>query len=1811
MVETVDALELEISTRSGGAADAVERLAASVSDLGKNVGSYIGNLNSLAIALNSIASSARELSGIKGLGSLIGKVSGATGAAKRATGVGSAAAAAKKAGDDWKRAMFKSQQEYEKVFPPRSSFAGQRPDKIITRGQSPILEGDVSHRATRAMARSLRQEYGTGTRGMPLQEMSDLIAKVRGGSGRYNGANQAWMTNEAKDALADLSRMVNDRARPARPDDFTSRLSGISSVLNVRNVGDLQALNSADMLDKKVMSEISGKAMQQFGVAFRDLTGNQLEQIMSQLSSGKLSRLTAGINRDLEGTGIRVSAGRNAGMTAEELKDPRSGAAALGLNPEANITAKDILDKVYHDIGERRNDYLAQQGAAGTGSAQENLANDLMARILDIPVRGEKGELAPEMKGVEDMLRAQHELNMQSGAYKESSEAAKSAAEEAVAEAKNAASNTGDAARIEKEIAAAWAGHNRWNNEQNRNYREDHKFNWKEAEGYLRTEARANAVPDNTAREIAEWKAAEDERYEAGMQQLAEGIVQDRSTGGMLLRDAIDKNFGIGNEPKDRLQTALAIENGLRERENEVIGAYNKQVAEGIVSGKYWDQNRNYVKEGMPTLRDAIDKNLGIGKEPLNAKEIGLEMKQALDARDAAEKAAREAAERANPKPFNYPKDAKVFNPMTGKYEATGKAMPSIQESKVQQAEEKRLEGLKDFVAHNTPAKLVSEYMDAKKSGDLEGWKAMRGNIPQVADDAVKAGLIDKSMAESIKGAAGMGGGGTAAANVRELLETLNKPMPKMDWAKATERMLGIGAPPISDQKSLEKVFSQLPEEKPEGAPTIAPASGAAEAVKEVKEEAEGAAGSVGNMNGQLADTGAQNGPLKETGDNVKEIGDSAKDAEENTVTLKSALSATGKMIGKSIVGQLARVAKMRALRAIIRGIAAGFKEGLTNMYQWSDAMGGHFAQAMDTFKSKTTLAKNSIATAFGPAIEALMPTITTLIGWLNTACNALAQFFALLNGQSTWTKALETSEKWGKTTAGGASKADDAVKDLLADWDELNIIQSQTGDGSGGGGGGGSNVKDMFEETNVFDEWTRHFETVLDIVKLIGIGIAGWTLVGQAASFLKNIGFAADKVDGIASRVKKGIVGAVMLAVGFKLSQKAGEMYADEGFTWGAFVTQAIGIIASGMGGAILASSFGVNPVIGLALGIGLSIYATISSYYGRLKENAKKYVKETLEQEVYKFDVTAVAENVKVQIANVSGAQKDAEEQLSSVFSTMDLLALGLDESRSWARLEDQILNADTGLITKIKNRLSEEKNYLTFYYQFQQSPEGGGIVSDGAAGPALKMHFKANNYLESWYTTQGEKFGECFVKGENGKIRDGMEETALTIAQQIADAEAAAERGRSRGRYRANMIDFMRGTNKETVLKEWGGVIDEENRTLAEARRNADREYLEIISGTLEELKATGASDDLISFYEREIADVEDRLLNNDYVVEIELEFKAGNKDALTNFLDEQFAEQRENIRWMDFGNTVLNDLLGNRALSSSAMASQLSGNLYKYANSFYGLGMDDTTFSRLGIGFEHILSEDVLSGVRDMIAASHDMEYAAEVFRELGIGDEMMERLFPNTSSPTPTPLAAPEERAPAVAEAVEAGAEAAAEAAEALTEASEVFSALDSGELAALANYWREQVRYERYGGSTDAVYAAADQLAIALADKPELYGSVLDLVDNYIDTHEDWFSSEDLPDDFFTVTLPDESVEVDGRAAGMAMDSTVGSLSASVGTGMEKQSGTLDRILTVMQQVQTNTLATANKEFRVTVAPGSLVGAFVNRSNAAFGRVSG
>jgi len=396
-------------------------------------------------------------------------------------------------------------------------------------------------------------------------------------------------------------------------------------------------------------------------------------------------------------------------------------------------------------------------------------------------------------------------------------------------------------------------------------------------------------------------------------------------------------------------------------------------------------------------------------------------------------------------------------------------------------------------------------------------------------------------------------------AKIEQIVNTFRDSSPRIKQAIADIYGLDVS---IFDRQSVQSMTGIA-----EGAETAAPAMQTLQsAMDEAKAESEGL-----------------NDNLKDVDDELKKKKEDADDACSAFDRLKEGMSNLVPALG-ALWSRLKSILLRRVITAALRSIWKGLKEGVNNVREYSKAVGTSFAPAMQSASDALFKMQNSIGAALTPLLEALIPILQTIVSWVITAVNWINQLFALLSGKTQWTHAIDASSESLDNVANSAGGASKAVKDLLADWDELNIIQSE----SGGGGGGGSkkstpDYASMFEELTDFDEKIKklvegikkEFGSVWNLVKEIGAVILGWRV---AAAFAGTIGILGAIVGGVAT-----------IDIVFKLSKMFTSNYLETGdIGW-----MIADILETSLGGFITSRILGQVLSAGAAtLGIPLTFF-------------------------------------------------------------------------------------------------------------------------------------------------------------------------------------------------------------------------------------------------------------------------------------------------------------------------------------------------------------------------------------------------------------------------------------------------------------------------------------------------------------------------------------------------------------------------------------------------------------------------------------------
>lgn len=428
-----------------------------------------------------------------------------------------------------------------------------------------------------------------------------------------------------------------------------------------------------------------------------------------------------------------------------------------------------------------------------------------------------------------------------------------------------------------------------------------------------------------------------------------------------------------------------------------------------------------------------------------------------------------------------------------------------------------------------------------------------------------------------------------------------------------------------------------------------------------------------------------------------------AKEATKATKEHKSALqalrdaahSASQHGIGR-LVKQFSRMLRMRAIRSAVRGLINSFKEGYQSLYGWSKYMGGDFASGIDSARNSLATMKNSLATAIAPVIQAALPYVQQLIQWIREASNTVSQFFAVLQGKSTWTRAKDVTADQMAKISKEAKGAKNSVQEMLASFDELNVIQSE-----GGGSGSGSTpnyaaYKDLYEEVGKFDngivEWANkvkpilqwvgdHFKEILVTVGALKLGLgllnfsSGFTSGLSSLKWLAGIGTIS--------------VGAVL---GFSFGQDVGKsLVTGNALSGESIVKGIVGALASAIGGAMILGPHG--------WAIGLGIYV-VTSFAGILSD--KEAVKALLEKLGLRQHLDAYDENkpnniLSNEAADTSGSKKFVDTVKNGTLSGGAQTVRGFyDENGNW-HFKENFIKGLNETQTLFKNEITKWHAYL----------------------------------------------------------------------------------------------------------------------------------------------------------------------------------------------------------------------------------------------------------------------------------------------------------------------------------------------------------------------------------------------------------------------------------------------------------------------------------------------------------------------------------
>lgn len=346
--------------------------------------------------------------------------------------------------------------------------------------------------------------------------------------------------------------------------------------------------------------------------------------------------------------------------------------------------------------------------------------------------------------------------------------------------------------------------------------------------------------------------------------------------------------------------------------------------------------------------------------------------------------------------------------------------------------------------------------------------------------------------------------------------------------------------------------------------------------------------------------------------DSTKRLSKKLYELKENVYKLDNSFTKTSKSSGlfmKTLKYSLVYTTIYSGFRAVSNAISTGTE----NLYQWSKALKGEFATSMDDMATSIQYFQNSIGTVIAPLANEFAPILEIITNKAVDFANQLAMIGATLSGADSWTKAVRVEKEYAEA----AEDAAKATKNLLAGFDELNVIQSKNRRSTS------KNTPDystMFEEVALNREdmtgWAQvvtkaidgvrtaldwlgiDFEELLGMAGAVGITIAGWKLtmgfVGGIANLIKNF-----------DTLRKPI-GITLAVSGLALTFDAAKDLGAGSKEFSDYLQAGIGA-ALGVGGSLL--KFGANA-LGLTVGIGATLITSFIGFVvGRNAANEKAF--------------------------------------------------------------------------------------------------------------------------------------------------------------------------------------------------------------------------------------------------------------------------------------------------------------------------------------------------------------------------------------------------------------------------------------------------------------------------------------------------------------------------------------------------------------------------------------------------------------------------
>ena len=489
----------------------------------------------------------------------------------------------------------------------------------------------------------------------------------------------------------------------------------------------------------------------------------------------------------------------------------------------------------------------------------------------------------------------------------------------------------------------------------------------------------------------------------------------------------------------------------------------------------------------------------------------------------------------------------------------------------------------------------------------------------------------------------------------------------------------------------------------------------------------------------------------KELAKGIKQVGDAAKDSTPKVAKWTRLFSTIG------------RIFKTMLIRTAIRSLIKAFSESWNAVYEFSSHMGGSFATAVDAAKTLLYDMATTVVQTVAPVFEALVPILKVVTDAISYMCSGIQYLLKLLGLTSDVTgAATQNINKYISATGKGGK----ATKNMLASWDQLNVIQSKGSSGSGGSSYNPGALKKLVstEVDAITRMWVGEGAIALGLILAcsghIGVGI-GLMAIGAASiakTLIEDWGKLPREVQASITRIMT-IAGGSMLGLGVILAC-AGDL------------PLGIGLIAAGVANLGIAIGLNWDELVNKVTGIITTVRDWFVNRWNDIKSAAI-----SAWGAISNWWTTNVLENIEKE-----GAWGGVKGFFTGVFNTVKDTA-----NLAWTALNDWM---DDNIGTSFRTAWSEVSNVFKSIFGSTEQPD-----------TIVGMIHGAFQDVQLWWTTD---IKDKVEKGWNG-ISDffsglfGSTEQPDTIVGKIHNAWQ-------------DVSEWWNTNVTEKVKSEgaWGGVI-----------------------------------------------------------------------------------------------------------------------------------------------------------------------------------------------------------------------------------------------------------------------------------------------------------------------------------------------------------------------------------------------------------------